>query len=271
MPLAAAHARDATPSFRERLGPLYNPQGSPASIFRFHQRHRLSDHGAIRRWNEIAIDTSGIDHTPVAAGEARVFGEQLGPGRAARAMAIVHIAMFEAANAVAGGFDSYLDLPRSRGASMETAVAHAAHDTLVALFPSQTEALGDLLDDEAARLRHVDARARAAGVELGRKAAAAILARRTDDGSQHAEPRMDVDYVPSPQPGHWRQDPVSLIPLAMGAHWGSVKPFVLRSGQQFRLPPPPALGWAEYTAAFNEVKRLGGDGAATPTSRSEEQ
>jgi hypothetical protein len=62
-----------------------------------------------------------------------------------------------------------------------------------------------------------------------------------------------------------------MIPLAMGAHWGSVKPFVLRSGQQFRLPPPPAMGSAEYTAAFNEVKRLGGDGAATPTSRSEEQ
>jgi hypothetical protein len=272
MPLAAAQARDDASGFRERLGPLYNPQGATsAAVFRAHQRHRLSDHGAIRRWNEIAIDTSGIDHTPVAAGEARLFGEQLGPGRAARAMAIVHIAMFEAANAVAGGYDSYLDLPRARGASMEVAVAQAAHDTLLALYPSQADALDELLGDEAVRQRHVDGRARTAGIELGRKAAAAILARRASDGSQHAEPRMDVDFIASDRPGHWRQDPVSLIPIAMGAHWGSVKPFALRSGQQFRVPPPPAMGSPEYTAAFNEVKRLGGDGVGTPTSRTEQQ
>ena len=39
-------------------------------------------------WNRVAIDASGIDHIPVAPGENRTFGEQLGPGRAARAMAI---------------------------------------------------------------------------------------------------------------------------------------------------------------------------------------
>jgi hypothetical protein len=50
-------------------------------------------------WNRIAIDTSGVNHTPVAPGEPRVFGEQLGPGRASRAMAIVHIAIFDAVNA----------------------------------------------------------------------------------------------------------------------------------------------------------------------------
>jgi PAP2 superfamily len=44
---------------------------------------------------------------------------------------------------------------------------------------------------------------------------------------------------------------------------------VLRSAQQFRLPPPPALGSAEYAAAFDEVKRLGGDGITTPTVRTE--
>ena len=43
----------------------------------------------VHHWNEIAIDASGLDHTPVAPGETRVFGEQLGPGRASRAMAVV--------------------------------------------------------------------------------------------------------------------------------------------------------------------------------------
>jgi hypothetical protein len=58
---------------------------------------------ALHRWNQIAIDASGLDHTPVGPGETRTFGEQLGPARASRAMAIVHIAMFDAVNAILGG------------------------------------------------------------------------------------------------------------------------------------------------------------------------
>jgi hypothetical protein len=50
-----------------------------------------------------------------------------------------------------------------------------------------------------------------------------------------------------------------------------VKPFVLWSGDQFRTPPPPAIGSAEYAAAFQEVKRLGGDGVVTPTVRTADQ
>src|SRR5436190_24225915 len=92
----------------------------------------------LHRWNLIAINASGLDHTPVAPGENRVFGEQFGPGRASRAMAIVHIAIFDAVSAIAGGYRSYTGLPPARaGTSMDVAVAQAAHDTLVALFPSQ--------------------------------------------------------------------------------------------------------------------------------------
>src|SRR4029450_13317995 len=66
-------------------------------------------------------------------------------------------------------------------------------------------------------------------------------------------------------------DPISKIHLALGAPWGKVRPFVLRSGDQFRGPPPPALNSREYAAAFNEVKQLGGDGIASPTKRTGEQ
>jgi hypothetical protein len=75
----------------------------------------------------------------------------------------------------------------------------------------------------------------------------------------------------SDTPGEWRQDPISRSPLAMGAHWGTVRPFVLRSGEQFRVPPPPATSSPEFAAAFDEVKRLGGDGVVTPTVRTEDQ
>src|SRR5436190_12931045 len=56
-------------------------------------------------WNRIAVDASGLDHTRPGAGDTWTYGQQLGPGRASRAMAIVHIAVFEAVNAIAGPYD----------------------------------------------------------------------------------------------------------------------------------------------------------------------
>ena len=71
----------------------------------------------------------------------------------------------------------------------------------------------------------------------------------------------------------WRQDPISQIPLALGAYWGGVKPFVLRSAERYRAPEPPGIDSEEYAVAFDEVKRLGGDGkpGGTPTERTEDQ
>ncbi len=89
--------------------------------------------------------------------------------------------------------------------------------------------------------------------------------------SEIPEPRVGVDYFPSDLPGHWRQDPISLIPLALGAHWGECRPFVLQATNQFPLPAPPAMTSAAYTTAYNEVKNLGGDGINTPTQRTPEQ
>jgi hypothetical protein len=82
---------------------------------------------------------------------------------------------------------------------------------------------------------------------------------------------MGIDYLPGEQPGAWRQDPVSRIPLALGMQWGAVQPFVIGSVAVYRVPPPPALTSAEYAAAYEEVQRLGGDGIVTPTERTAEQ
>jgi hypothetical protein len=226
--------------------------------------------GWLHHWNAVAIDASGLDHTPVAPGESRVFGEQYGPVRAARAMAIVHVAIFEAVNAIAGGYRSYVGLPRAHaGASLRAAVSQTAHDALVALFPSQAAALDDELADSLRRIPRGFPKTK--GIEVGRAAAAAILARRAHDGADHAEPVVGVDFLPSDEPGKWRQDPISLIPLALGAHWAKVAPFAMTSADQFRAPPPPALTDPAYTAAYFEVQSLGGDGVATPTARTDDQ
>jgi hypothetical protein len=224
----------------------------------------------VRHWNQVAVDASGLDHTPVGPLEIRVFGEQLGPGRASRAMAIVHIAIFEAVNAIDGRYESYVGLPRLIGdVSMQAAIAQAAHDTLAAVYPSQAASFSARLDEDLRSIR--DGATEQRGIALGRRAAAAILARRADDGSARAEPRVHEDFFPSDQPGWWRQDPVSQVPLALGANWATVEPFVLDSAAQFRVPPPPTMQSAEYTTAFDEVKRLGGDGVTTPTERTPDQ
>ncbi|MGH6649013.1 phosphatase PAP2 family protein [Aquabacterium sp.] len=221
-------------------------------------------------WNEVAINASGLDHTPVAPGDQRVFGEQIGPARSSRAMAIVHIAMFDAANAVSGKYTSYSPGVTQQGnTSVDAAVAQAAHDTLIAMYPSQKLAFDKALTDDLAKLDNNLARQR--GIELGRRSAAAILATRANDGSDFKEPVVGVDFTPSNQPGKWRPDPVSQIPLALGLHWGKVKPFASEAIRSYRLPPPPSMKSAEYTVAFNELKRLGGDGVSTPTIRTEDQ
>jgi len=263
----SALAGEPATSLRDDFGPLYDAAPQLSASPRRGPRNGLD---SVRRWNQIAIDASGLDHTPPAPGENRAFHEQLGPGRASRAMAIVHIAMFDTVNAVVGGYQSYTGVRAPRGPlSLQAAISQAARDTLAALFPAQTTSFDGWLAEDLAAVKNKDAKAN--GIDLGKRAASAVLASRARDGSEHLEPLMGIDFVPSDLPGYWRQDPISLIPLALGGHWGECIPFVLQSSNQFRVPPPPAMNSPEYTAAFNEVKRLGGDGVVTPTERTADQ
>ncbi len=232
------------------------------------QNNFLVKEDVLHRWNRIAVDASGLDHTPVRPGEIRVFGEQIGPGRSSRAMAIVHIAIFDAINSIAGGYKSYTHLPRSSG-SIPAAVITAAHDTLVVLYPSHASRLTKFENHDLAEIP--DSTAKIQGLEAGKRAAASILALRADDGSQHPESQMGIDFIPSNNPGKWRQDPVSHLPVALGAHWSEVKPFVLKSSKQFRVIPPPNMITQKYVDAYYEVFILGGDGVTTRTSRTDDQ
>lgn len=257
--------------FDDAFGPRFHPdvrQDQPKSKHR--PRHGFDRASGVRHWNQIAVDASGLDHTPVAPEETRVFGEQLGPGRAARAMAIVHLAIFEVVNAVEGDYRSYIDLRHAKlGTSLQAGVAQAAHDTLAALFPSQAASFDTILAEDLDGIP--EGRLKTNGIALGQRAASAILAARANDGSERPEPHVGIEFLTSNDPGKWRQDPISLIPLALGAYWDEVKPFALERADQFRVPPPPRLDSAAYAAAYNEVKTLGSDGLVTPTTRTAEQ
>src|SRR5213592_2017563 len=134
--------------FNAAFGPLFRPAPNVPPLVG--PRQGLD---SLHRWNVIAINATGLDHTPVAPGENRVFGEQLGPGRSSRAMAIVHIAIFDAVNGIVGGYESYTGIRAAPdGASMKAAVSQAAHDALAALFPSQATSFDQLLAEDLGRI-----------------------------------------------------------------------------------------------------------------------
>ena len=55
-----------------------------------------------------------------------------------RSFAMMHAAMFDAVNSIDGTYTPYLtDVPGSKLASQEAAAAQAAHDVLVALYPTR--------------------------------------------------------------------------------------------------------------------------------------
>src|SRR5258705_8177540 len=168
----------------------------------------------------------------------------------ARSMAIVHLAVYDAVNAIGGGHAPYLVLHAPRGASPDAAAAAAAHTALLSLFPNQHAVIDAKFQDSLSQIgggAHVSQ-----GIRVGIEAANAILAARAGDGADGTPPV----FVPESGPGEYQltapnfQQPVF-------THWANVGPFALETGDQFGPPPPPAVTSPRYTADFDEVKSLG--------------
>ncbi|WP_437979495.1 vanadium-dependent haloperoxidase [Sorangium sp. So ce117] len=217
------------------------------------------DRDAVLDWNDVALDTVAND--PIVESEA----DQFGPTRVSRALAIVHAAIFDSVNSIAPRYEPYLEPPfEMPDASIDAAVAAAAHDTLTALFPRQADLLERRLLEYLAEIPDGDAKED--GLVLGGDIAARILEVRAGDGSDDPMP-----YTPSFEPGRHRPDPIYPNQGFLTPRWGEVLPFALDSGSEFRSPPPPPLWSLEYAFNFYEVFLLGGDGVRTPTLRTREQ
>lgn len=219
---------------------------------------RMMSADSVLDWNAISLDAIKNDY------DVGAMPEQGGPGRSARALAIVHVAMYDAAMMVDGRYmPVFLNYPLFVGASLDAAVSQAAHDTLAALFPHQKPTFDAAL---ATSLAGIPWRAARIGTQLGGLTAQRILAVRANDGADGP-----MDYTPGTQPGDYRPDPLHPDQMIIGPDWNLVKGFVIQSGAQFPAPPPPALTSQAYTDAFNQVKTLGADGVINPTTRTADQ
>ncbi|MGB7277091.1 MAG: vanadium-dependent haloperoxidase [Pseudolabrys sp.] len=172
--------------------------------------------------------------------------KQVRPVNHSRGTAMLHVAMFEAVNAIEGRYLPYkLTLTADRTASKEAAAASAGHDILLALYPDQQSTLDATLATMLAAV--VDGEPKAKGIELGKKAAADLIVLRAKDGIDAQE-----SYRPHTTPGVYVP---TVIPLFSTA--AAVTPWVMTSGSQFRPAPPPALTSETWTADLNEIRELG--------------
>ncbi|MFZ5891784.1 MAG: vanadium-dependent haloperoxidase [Myxococcota bacterium] len=180
------------------------------------------------------------------------------PMAASRALAMMHVAMHDAVNAVRGRYQPYAFVPRAPASDADPAVAAvvAAHDVLASLYP-QPAALALLKTQLESSL--FDAGIGPAverGKELGKAAAAAVLSKRSNDGSTRKE-----TYVVRNEPGQYQYTPP--FDFAAAPHWRKVTPFALTSPAQFRSDPPPTLTSDEYRRDYDEVKRVGAKNAGS--------
>lgn len=198
-------------------------------------------------WNAVALQAIRIDKTP--------------PPKASRALAILHVSMYDAVNGVRRTHEPYLTGGRvPASASIEAAASAAAYKVLVNFFPAQK---ADFDAAYAASLANIPNRPqKRSGIAWGLKAAAGILQARANDGWN-----ATVNTPVASHLGDWEPTPPALAAYLL-PQWGSVAPFAMMSSAQFRPAGPPPLTSARYAADYNEVKAFG---AAANSMRTAEQ
>lgn len=197
----------------------------------------------ITDWNQAAI---------AAMKAANVIGNPW-----TRNMAMMHVAMSDAVNSVQNKYAIYAPGGmRAPEASAEAAAAAAARSVLLQQLPAQKA----LVEQAFATLTRdiPDGAAKKEGVAIGEKCAAAILADRASDGTS-----VPDTYRPLTSPGVWIPTTPPLF-----AEYVRAKPWVMKSADQVRPPPPPDLKSELYARDYNETKEIGG---AKSTKRTPDQ
>lgn len=164
-----------------------------------------------------------------------------------RNMAMLHVAMSDAVNSVQNKYAVYVSGgPPAPSASAEAAAAAAAWAVLLQQVPAQKALIEQAF--EASTKDIPGSPAKKDGIAIGEKCGAAIIADRASDGTS-----VPDTYRPVTTPGMW-------IPTTppISAEYARAAPWVMRSADQVRPPPPPDLKSEIYTRDYNETKEMGG-------------
>jgi hypothetical protein len=219
------------------------------------------DNAMVLQWNEAL--SLAVDNKMPAPAESRIY-------------AMVTLAVHDALNNAVPIYETYAldnkgayykDISKKNIRSIaDAAVAQAAHDALVALVPASAANADLLLTSSLAEIEESEFKAR--GIQAGKDAALAILAKRQND----VLPKFE-SYPQGTEPGQYKSTipfkfpnpPVWPANAVYAPSWGETEPFGILSGDQFRPEPPYAINSPEYTADYNEVKSIGSNTSAVRT------
>ncbi|HEU5135673.1 MAG TPA: vanadium-dependent haloperoxidase [Steroidobacteraceae bacterium] len=208
--------------------------------------------GAMPALADAVVDWNDITVQAVSAGRPGPIG--------AVDVALVQVAVHDAVQAIDRQFEPYhAEIEAGRGGARgrrSAAVAAAAHDVLVGMYPAQATAL------DATYFNYLADKGLAGdpGLLVGQQVAARILPLRRVNPNPLPPP-----FVGGSGAGVWRPTPPALSPMA--TPWmGDLDPFTLTSPTRFRAAPPPALTSDRYTRDYDEVRELGSLGSTKRTA-----
>lgn len=219
----------------------------------------------VNRWGQNPVSTPWME-----ANLEFVSAREKDPPLSSRGYALMSVAVADAVVATwhwkyvynrppPGGVERLADPgPDPSYPNEHAAIGAAAAGVLAYLFPERPALRLEEMADEAADSRvFAGAAYRSdveAGLALGRQVAEAVVAYAKTDG---AGAPCDAT-VPGPPPRYWAPPPGSVAkPVQPCA--GRWKPWVLRSGDQFRPPPPPVFGSPEFRAQAEELIQVKND------------
>ena len=180
-----------------------------------------------------------------------------------RYYSMMHIAMFDAINAIEREYSPYrVRLRHGAGGSPAAAAAQAAHDVLVVINAPGASAYDQLL---ARQLGQRPSGFVKAGAAIGAQVAREVLAWRQDD--HWTDPFLP--YVEPLLPGRWQPTPPN-NPSPVFTQLQGAAPMALVSPTQFLSVPPPFLTSEHYATDLNEVKLIGKSDSATRTGEQTE-
>ena len=206
----------------------------------------------ITDWDEKAMEA--------IQGNAPAPPPEIGPAGGERIATMMHIAMFEAVNAIDPRYESYQGYTAAKvSASQDAAATAAAATVLTKLLPAERATkVAQARDAYLSSIPTGEARDR--GVELGEAAARKVIEARANDGIN----RPDA-FRPITQPGVYTE-----TMSVYGWQFATMQPFAITSPSQFRPPPPIGLTSGQWAKDYNEMKDIGEKSSTKRTPRQTE-
>jgi hypothetical protein len=194
---------------------------------------------AVLFWNEQALNATRLARNP--------------PPIAALHLATYHAAIFDTVNGISRLHQPWLVQAMAPSeTNLDAAVASAGFSVLNALWgqSSNPQNFKNAYDQALANIP--DGPAKTAGIAYGLKVAEAVLANRATSGWN----KLPEGSFSSNEPGIWRETPPGFRP-PVTPQVATTRPYVMKTPDQFRSPPPHKIDSKEYAEEIAYVEKVG--------------